>query len=171
VDQRERESIRRIGAELKRLARPFDRDADPVHLTGSALIIGRRGIVLHRHKLLGLWLQPGGHIDPGEEPWEAALRESAEETGLDCRWPAGRALFHGDVHLAAHGHTHLDLRYVLESEGEPAPPAAESQDVRWFAWEEAMAIADPGLIGALRKLREPPPRLFAPARPGPRPRS
>lgn len=153
MDERERESIRRIGAELDHLARPFERQADLVHLTGSALITGRRGVVLHRHKLLGLWLQPGGHIDPGEEPWEAALRESVEETGLACRQLGGGALFHVDVHPAAHGHTHLDLRYVLEAEGEPVPPADESQDVRWFAWDEAIAIADPGLVGALRKLR------------------
>jgi len=108
--------------------------------------------VLHRHKLLGLWLQPGGHIDPGEEPWEAALREAAEETGLELRPAAGTALFHVDLHLAAHGYTHIDLRYVLASGGEPAPPDGESPEVRWFAWEEAIAIAGPGLVGALRKL-------------------
>jgi 8-oxo-dGTP pyrophosphatase MutT (NUDIX family) len=143
----------RIEAELARLRRPFDRDADLVHLTGSMLVTGSRGVVLHRHKRLGLWLQPGGHIDPGEEPADAALREAREETGLDCGWtPRGRQLLHVDVHPAAHGHTHLDLRYLAAAEGEPAPPPGESQAVRWFAREEAIAIADPGLAGALRKL-------------------
>jgi len=118
------------------------------------LVTGRRGVVLHRHKRLGLWLQPGGHIDAGEEPAAAALREAREETGLQCGWtPRGRELVHVDVHPAAHGHTHLDLRYLAAAEGKPAPPAGESQVVRWFAWEEAIAIADQGLVGALRKLR------------------
>ena len=55
------------------------------------LIIGPRGVVLHRHKRLGLWLQPGGHLEPGETPWEAAARESIEETGLQVYWPRDRS--------------------------------------------------------------------------------
>src|SRR5262249_215486 len=38
------------------------------------------------------------------------------------------------------------------SSGGPRPPPAESQEVRWFAWPEALALADEGLAGALRKL-------------------
>ena len=153
MDERERESVGRMLAELERLPRPFDRDADLTHFTASAIVIGPRGVLLHRHKLLGLWLQPGGHIDAGEEPAAAALREAAEETGLELRLHDGR-LFHVDVHGAARGHTHLDLRYVVEAgDQDPAPPPGESQDVRWFGWEEAVALADAGLVGALRKLR------------------
>lgn len=87
VDPREAESIEHCLRELARLESPCDEHADPVHVTGSAIIVGQRGVVLHRHKRLGLWLQPGGHIEPGETPWEAALREAQEETGLDVRHP------------------------------------------------------------------------------------
>ena len=72
VDERERDSIARFTAEVARLEHPFDEDADPVHITGSALVVGRRGILLLVHRRLGIWLQPGGHVDPGETPWEAA---------------------------------------------------------------------------------------------------
>lgn len=155
VDDREAASIEVFGRELARLDRPFDEDADPTHVTGSAVVIGPRGVLLHLHKRLGLWLQPGGHLDPGEEPWQAALREAIEETGLGLRFrEPGHPLFHVDVHPAARGHTHLDLRYVLEGgDADPAPAPGESQDVRWFEWEEALAVADPGLVGALRKVR------------------
>jgi 8-oxo-dGTP pyrophosphatase MutT (NUDIX family) len=130
------------------------------------LIIGRRGVVLHLHKRLGLWLQPGGHLEPGETPWDAAIREAAEETGLQLEWGAfgpgsGEGgippLAHLDVHDGGRGHTHLDLRYLLGVRGpdEPAPPAGESQDVRWFAWPEALAIADPGLAGFLQAYARP----------------
>ena len=138
---------------MDRLPRPFARDADRIHLTGSALVIGRRGVVLHLHKLVNLWLQPGGHIDPGETPWDAALREAVEETGLPVRLRASR-LAHVDVHEAPRDHCHLDLRYVVEAaDAEPRPPPGESQDVRWFTWDEAIELADPGLVGALRALR------------------
>ena len=68
-----------------RLARPFDEHADPVHVTGSAFIVGPRGIVLLRHRRLGIWVQPGGHVDAGETPWDGARREAVEETGLPVR--------------------------------------------------------------------------------------
>lgn len=155
VDGREAAAIPEFLAELTRLASPFDEHADPVHVTASAIVVGPRGVLLHRHKRLGLWLQPGGHIDPGETPWDAALREAEEETGLTLehahRTPS---LVHVDVHPGPRGHTHLDLRYLLAGgEDDPRPPEGESQDVAWFAWDEARALADPGLSGALAALQ------------------
>lgn len=162
VDDREARSQQRIVVELGRLARPFNQDADPIHVTGSAIVVGPRGVLLHRHKRLGMWLQPGGHLEPGEAPWEAAWREAQEETGLRLRWPplpdvavapaAAPALVHVDVHDGGRGHTHLDLRYLLTVGGpdEPAPPEGESQEVAWFTWPDAIEAADPGLAGFLR---------------------
>jgi 8-oxo-dGTP pyrophosphatase MutT (NUDIX family)/N-acetylglutamate synthase-like GNAT family acetyltransferase len=156
VDERERTSIDRFLLELDRLDEPFSERSDPTHVTASAIIVGVRGVVLHKHKRLGLWLQPGGHIDPGEAPWQAAVREAQEETGLPVvplAGPTRPALVHVDVHPGPRGHTHLDLRYVLVADDvEPAPGAGESQDVRWFSWDDAIALSDPGLAGILRAL-------------------
>jgi 8-oxo-dGTP pyrophosphatase MutT (NUDIX family) len=151
---REEASRARILEELARLPHPFDRHASPVHVTGSGILVGPRGVLLHRHKLLGRWMQPGGHLDAGESPWEAAVRETAEETGLDPRHPApGPELVHLDVHPAADGHTHLDLRYLLvSSDADPSPPPGESQQAGWFALDEAERIADDALLGALHRL-------------------
>jgi 8-oxo-dGTP pyrophosphatase MutT (NUDIX family) len=91
VDERERASIDRFLLDLERLAHPFDEHANPVHVTGSAIVLGPRGVLLLRHRRLGIWLQPGGHLDAGETPWDAALRESAEETGLDVRFASTSA--------------------------------------------------------------------------------
>ena len=154
ASQREMASRRRFLAELDRLERPFDREADPVHVTGSAIVTGPRGTVVHLHKRLGMWLQPGGHIDAGETPWDAATRETMEETGLLGRHPAGGpVLFHLDAHPAG-DHFHLDLRYLLLCEDlDPSPAAGESQQVRWFGLDEALALADEGLVDGLRRLR------------------
>lgn len=152
--EREISSRSRFLAELDRLADPFSRDDDPVHVTASAIVTGRRGTVLHWHKRIGGWLQPGGHIDAGENPWEAALRETGEETGLAVRHAVGGPiLLHLDAHPAG-PHFHLDLRYLLEAtDDDPEPPPGESQLVRWFTLVEAIAIADEALIDGLRRLQ------------------
>jgi PhzF family phenazine biosynthesis protein len=152
ADAREASSAARFLVELGRLTRPCDETADPVHVTASGIVVGRRGTVLHRHRRLGRWMQPGGHVDPGESPAEAAHRESEEETGLVLQHgPGGPRLVHIDVHEAANGHTHLDLRFLLVgSDEDPAPPPGESPDARWCSWEEAESMADDALVGGLR---------------------
>jgi 8-oxo-dGTP pyrophosphatase MutT (NUDIX family) len=158
ADARERDARAHILDCLDRLLRPFDEEADPLHLTGSAVLVGPRGTVLHRHKRLHRWMQPGGHIDPGEGPWDAALRESEEETGLRLRHPdGGPRLLHVDVHDAAEGHTHLDLRYLLLAPDEdPHPLPGESPEARWYTWDEALDVSDAALVGAIEAARRQP---------------
>ena len=155
ADRREELSHERFLAELARLARPCDEDADLVHATASAVVAGPRGTVLHRHRRLKRWMQPGGHIDPGEQPHETALRETVEETGLAVAHPPGGPLLvHLDVHPAAEGHTHLDVRYLLHAaDQEPCPAPGESPEVAWFSWEDAARMADESLAGALAAAR------------------
>jgi 8-oxo-dGTP pyrophosphatase MutT (NUDIX family) len=148
---REAAAKQRFLDELDRLPDPTNEQADPTHVTASAIVVGRRGTVLHLHKRLGRWMQPGGHIDPGESPAVAALREAHEELGLVVQHPeGGPRLLHIDVHEAALGHTHLDLRYLLiGSDADPAPPPGESPEARWCSWDEAADMADEALAPAL----------------------
>jgi 8-oxo-dGTP pyrophosphatase MutT (NUDIX family) len=148
---REAESKARFLVELDRLEDPCNEHADPTHVTASAIVVGARGTVLHLHKRLGRWMQPGGHIDPGEAPAHAALREAVEELGLSVAHPAGGPrLIHLDVHEAALGHTHLDLRYLLlGATDDPHPPEGESPEARWYDWDEAASMADEALAPAL----------------------
>jgi 8-oxo-dGTP pyrophosphatase MutT (NUDIX family) len=154
ADEREERSQRLLIAVLEQVERPFDRDAQLTHVTASAIVVGCRGTLLHVHRRLGRWLQPGGHIDSGEEPAAAALREAREETGVAVRHPArGPTLIHVDAHPAL-DHLHLDVRYLLEAgNAEPDPGPEESQEVHWFSWEQAGEVADVSLAAALRAAR------------------
>ncbi len=48
---------------------------------GLSVILTRRADTLRRHT--GQIALPGGRCDPGETPWQTALREAQEEIGLD----------------------------------------------------------------------------------------
>lgn len=154
-DDIEVDAQKQILAAMERLPFPLAEEGDRVHLTGSGMVVGPRGVVLHLHKRMGIWLQPGGHIDPGESPWDAAVRETLEETGLVAAHPdAGPKLVHVDVHDAPKDHVHLDLRYLLHAPDEdPAPPPGESPDAKWFSWYDAMDVENESLRRALRAAR------------------
>jgi 8-oxo-dGTP pyrophosphatase MutT (NUDIX family) len=153
VDDREASSI---VATLERLEwgdDPFDEAADSRHLTASAFVVSSRGVILHRHRRLAIWVQPGGHVDPGENPESAAVRETLEETGIEALHLDPVLLFNVDVHPGPNGHTHFDLRYVLVAPPiDPAPADNESPDVYWFDFDAAQRRCEPALAPALAKL-------------------
>jgi 8-oxo-dGTP pyrophosphatase MutT (NUDIX family) len=152
-DPRERWSRDRTLRLLDWLPSPFDEAADPTHVTGSAIVLDGAGrVLLHRHKRLGIWLQPGGHLDPGESAADAAVRETLEETGVHARpATASPPPVHVDVHEGPRGHVHLDVRYLLHADGDARlrPAAGESPAVAWFGLGEAAAIGDASLRSAV----------------------
>lgn len=152
IDDRERASVRLTRERLRERA-PFDATARLDHLTASALVVSRAGVVLHQHRRLGRWLQPGGHVEPGESPIAAAVREVREETGLVAA-PVSEVIFHVDRHPGPRQHLHFDLRYVLVTTPASFSPAeGESREVAWFSFEDAIGVADDdGLRSALTEL-------------------
>lgn len=156
ADSVEAAGLRQTIALVRWLPSPLDEHADATHVTGSAIVTdGADRVVLHRHKRLGIWLQPGGHLDPREGPAAAAMRETAEETGLVTQHPDGvPRLLHVDVHPGPRGHLHLDLRYLLVADDVGfAPAAGESPDVAWFTADAAIDLGDASLGAAVRAAR------------------
>ncbi len=155
VDEREAVSIAMTLERLGWPGDPFCESENVHHVTASAFVVSARGVILHRHRRLGIWVQPGGHVDAGESPERACVRETKEETGLDAHQLDPALLFHVDVHAGPNGHTHYDLRYVvLAPPVDPKPPEGESPDVFWFDFPAAIERAEPALAPALTKLAE-----------------
>ena len=135
------------------------------HPTASAIIVSADGerILLHRHRWSGRWIQPGGHIDAGEAPWDAALREAAEETGIEgLAHPAGGpARVGGSRHRSPvkpneEPHLHDDSVWLLMAPAgaEPSPPPGESPACQFLSWAEGLArAADDALREALMEAR------------------
>lgn len=48
----------------------------------SCFVINDNKILLIFHKKFQKYIQPGGHIESNEEPYETAIREVYEETGI-----------------------------------------------------------------------------------------
>ncbi|BDH07913.1 NUDIX hydrolase [Streptomyces seoulensis] len=128
------------------------------HLTASALVIdpehGR--VLLTLHRKLRMWLQMGGHCEPGDTSVAAAaLREATEESGI-----AGLTLLPGgpvrlDRHpIPAPCHWHHDVQYaVLAPRGAEHAISDESLDLRWFGYDEVADVADDSVVRLLEATR------------------
>lgn len=113
------------------------RSSQAGHLTASALVLspdGRHTCMVH-HRIVGAWLQPGGHLEDDADLPSAALREAREETGLD-----GLAVDPAPLHLDCHPITcrgsgptrHFDVRFLVTAPMAPPVTSEESHDVRWW---------------------------------------
>lgn len=73
-----------------------------------------------------IWNLPGGSVEPGETPWDAAVRETREEVGLDVEVER----LTGVYDRSPDGDPVLVFACVVLA-GEPTP-SAEAVRVGWF---------------------------------------
>jgi len=118
-------------------------DLDYVRHPGAAAVVAvddRQRVCLvrqYRHGILDfLWEIPAGKLDPGEPPQDCAVRELAEETGVNARRWTSLGSF-----LPAPGIfteiIHLFLAQDLDL-GAAAPDADEDLELQWLPLEDAV---------------------------------
>ncbi|MCL5680143.1 MAG: NUDIX domain-containing protein [Candidatus Marsarchaeota archaeon] len=122
-------------------------------IVAGCLVINDGKILMLEHNKLGAWLYPGGHIEENEFPYEAAIRETKEETGLDVELLGNDNIKHIDE--GAHTlitpfaivyenvpyktqpmHIHFDMVYVAKVIGGSISTNSESTGSNWFSREE-----------------------------------
>ena len=124
---------------------------EKIDFTASVYIVFNGKVLLHKHKILHVWLPPGGHIEIDEDPNEAAVREAKEETGLDVELEGEvkeyTSLFGArdlipprflNRHYVdeTRTHEHVDLAYFARAKSDVARPEEKDGEIHWFTKEE-----------------------------------
>lgn len=128
------------------------------HLTASMLVIDVEAceVLLIHHLASDALMFPGGHVEPGEAPHDAALREVEEETGLRphlgqpelslpgmtvqptpwqvCEIPAPPKPDRGPGKPAEPAHSHIDALYLATADASLPldPQLAEVASAKWY---------------------------------------
>ncbi len=141
------------------------RNFNPGHVTASAWIVNkeRTHTLLIHHRAAQMWFQPGGHIEPEDASFFAAvLREVAEETGHEGVLVSD-AFFDVDIHLIKDRpernepqHEHFDVRVLVEV---PYTETVVSDDgvlgIQWVALADVSAVnATPSLARMVLKTHD-----------------
>ncbi len=102
--------------------------------------------LLVKHKKMGTWVQPGGHVELNEDPEEAAIREVYEETGVKIKLIGERKPRNCDYilplaiqkNIVNNNHIHIDFVYVayLVGDNKLVLNEDESTDIAWFTLDE-----------------------------------
>jgi len=120
----------------------FNRALVTGHVTGSSWVINptRTHALLLLHRKLNVWLQPGGHADGDADIRNVAIKETAEESGMNPNQIKllDHHIFDIDIHTIYANqyesrHTHYDIRFLLEiDDALPVPGNNESHQIAWI---------------------------------------
>jgi hypothetical protein len=143
-------------------------------LTVSAYIIrtdlGEPKIMLHLHKILGKHMQFGGHVELVENPWQALIHETMEESGyelsqLKLLQPPDRikkltgSIIHPqpisiNTHPFNETHSHTDIEYGFVTSEEPKHTVGDGESLEFvhFTRDEIANMQDDKIIENNREI-------------------
>ena len=121
------------GAELCRRQKPA---TPPKHLVAYSVLVDGDHLLLADHINAELWLPTGGHVESGEHPRNAAIRELEEELGIRPEPLQDGPLFLTSTLTVGQtaGHTDVSLWYVFRGNrsDELTFDDSEFNGIRWF---------------------------------------
>jgi ADP-ribose pyrophosphatase YjhB (NUDIX family) len=106
------------------------------------------------------WALPGGAVDIGESLTQAAVRETREESGIDCEITGLSGVYTDPGHVilyTSNGEVRQEFSIVLTARatgGQPTP-SSETSEVRWAALDSLGAYEmDPSMRLRVRHYAE-----------------
>ncbi len=123
------------GQQVFRMVPP---DTPPKHLVVYFIPVDAADqcLLLGDHRKSGLWLPPGGHVEDGEDPRQAVIREASEELGIAAECKDDKPVFLTITPTNdAHSHLDVSLWFVLQvakHKTQLTPEPREFKGVRWF---------------------------------------
>jgi hypothetical protein len=144
-------------------------------LTASAFIIRtdftEPKIMLHMHKKLGKYMQFGGHVELNENPWQALIHETVEESGyeigqLKLLQPKDRikkltgSIAHPlplciNTHpFKDNTHFHIDIEYTFVTDQKPLHEVGveESHDFVYLTRDEIVKLSSDKIFENFREI-------------------
>ncbi len=124
----------------------------PARTAIATALLVRDGLVLmaHRHPARrwypDCWDLVGGHVEPGESPRQAVIRECREELAIEVHGPVPIPMTFDDPTLDMHAFL------VTRWDGEPLNVEPEEHDdLRWFRPDElaGLTLADPASLPSI----------------------
>jgi mutator protein MutT len=114
--------------------------------TGVQVLVARRR---PGRRFAGLWEWPGGKIEPGESPAQAAVRELQEETGITAEVSACTSLcVHRDP-----GPPAIDVHvFLLPVQACVKPRASAASEPLWMPLKQALGLPFPPANQAINTL-------------------
>ncbi len=127
-------------------------------MVAGVLIFSKDGgkVLLVKHKKLGVWIYPGGHIEDGENALECAIREAKEETGAAFRivstndydirsgtvrtMPQPLIIMKEKVPYRDGPHEHFDIIYLGTAKGTKIQGNNESTECKWVEEREVPSL-------------------------------
>jgi 8-oxo-dGTP pyrophosphatase MutT (NUDIX family) len=140
------------------------------HFTATGFVVYGSRTLLHWHRRLQQWMPPGGHIEEGEDPVQAVLREIEEETGLVAeviatgaaeqfdypeQLPAPYTILVEDIPGPDGPHKHIDMIYFCRVvDGVAERRLVDDPTLRWVDADElrdggALDVAGCGISTAV----------------------
>ena len=117
-------------------------EANSLVPSGNVIVVNDQGeILMIRRTDNGNWAVPGGAIDLGESMTDAAIRETREESGIDCEITGLVGIYTNPRHVILYtsdGEVRQEFSIVLTARAIGGAPTRsdESSEVRWVSRDD-----------------------------------